>query len=57
MGENELLKKLEEKCPDKKMTCSDARTWADEQDISYEKLGALLDAAGIKVTKCALGCF
>lgn len=52
-----LLKQLLEQYPEKKITCADARAWAEKYAISYEQMGELLDEAKVKVKQCALGCF
>ncbi len=57
MNGQDVLKKLEETCPEKKITCSDARRLAGEWEIDARELGKICDQAGIKIVACELGCF
>jgi hypothetical protein len=57
LDKQELLKKLVESCPLKKIACSDARRLAEELGIEARELGELCDEAGIKIFACELGCF
>jgi len=41
----------------KTMTCAQAFALADELKVSRTAMGKALDAAGIKVKACQLGCF
>lgn len=57
MQEQDMLKKLKDKCPNQKISCSDARRLAEEWKIDTRELGRLCDEAGIKIYACELGCF
>jgi hypothetical protein len=53
----ELIKKLQEMYPDKRISCSEARKTAEELGIELSAMGQLCDEAGLKVFGCELGCF
>ncbi|HWP96788.1 MAG TPA: hypothetical protein VN426_08045 [Syntrophomonadaceae bacterium] len=57
MDKTELLRKLIESCPQKKLACSDARRLAEDLGIEARELGELCNEAGIKIFACELGCF
>ena len=52
-----LLEKLREDFPDQKITCHQARVWAEQQQLNYQEVGAMCDELSIKITRCELGCF
>lgn len=54
---NELIMKLLEKFPQKRISCSEAREMARELGIEPRELGELCDEAGLKIYGCELGCF
>ncbi|HHV15745.1 MAG TPA: hypothetical protein GXX58_04125 [Gelria sp.] len=53
----ELVTKLQELYPEGRISCPDARKFAEELDIALGDMGELCDLAGIKIVACALGCF
>ncbi len=53
----ELQDKLSQIVPDGKITCAQAHRFANDQSIELEKMKLLLDACGIKLKECQLGCF
>jgi len=55
--QKDLIVKLQEKCPSGKISCSEAREFADKMDIALKDMGKLCDQAGIKIFGCELGCF
>lgn len=57
MDTKDVLAKLIEKCPDKKISCADARQLARELQIDSREMGRLCDEAGVKIFACELGCF
>jgi hypothetical protein len=40
-----------------KISCTQAHRFAHEQAIELEKMRLLLDACGIRLKECQLGCF
>ncbi len=57
MNDEVLIVKLQEKCPGGKISCSDARAFAEELGVESWRIGELCDKAGIKIFGCELGCF
>jgi hypothetical protein len=53
----ELQEKLKQLAPDGKLSCAQAHRFAQDQSIELEKMKLLLDACGIKLKECQLGCF
>jgi hypothetical protein len=53
----ELQEKLKQLAPDGKLSCAQAHRFAHDQSIELEKMKLLLDACGIKLKECQLGCF
>ncbi len=55
---NEKLKEeMLRKAVDNRLACAAARKLAEDLGVSYNDVGALADALGIKITDCQLGCF
>jgi len=54
---SELVKKLQEMFPQRKISCTEARRVAVELDIELAEMGELCDKAGLKIYGCELGCF
>lgn len=54
---NELIERLLEKFPQKKISCTEAREFARELKIELKDVGELCDGAGVKIFGCELGCF
>ncbi|MEN6349150.1 MAG: hypothetical protein ABFD08_07115 [Syntrophomonas sp.] len=54
---DELIKKLLEKFPQKRITCTEAHETARELNIETRELGELCDEAGLRICACELGCF
>ena len=52
-----LQDKLKQFTPDGKISCAQAHRFAQEQSIELKKMKLLLDACGIKLKECQLGCF
>ena len=52
-----LQDKLKQFTPDGKISCAQAHLFAQEQSIELKKMKLLLDACGIKLKECQLGCF
>lgn len=57
MDKKDVLAKIIEKCPNKRISCVDARQLAEELDIEPRELGRICDEAGVKISACELGCF
>lgn len=57
MDKKDVLAKIIEKCPNKKISCVDARQLAEELEIEPRELGRMCDEAGVKISACELGCF
>jgi len=57
MESHEIAEKLKEACPDKRISCMDARRLAEEWKIDSRGLGEICDQVGIKIFACELGCF
>lgn len=57
MEQKDLIAKLQEKCPNGKISCTEAREMAEKMDITLKDMGKLCDQAGIKIFSCELGCF
>ena len=56
-NQDKWVQELLAKYPRKIIPCAEARAWAEEHDINYSDVGALCNAAGIKIIQCELGCF
>jgi hypothetical protein len=54
---DELIEAVESHAKEKRIACAEAWRFADERGIPRKRIKALLDAAGIKVIQCQLGCF
>ncbi len=57
MNKEELTKKLTDFCPNGKITCTQARQFAQDNQVELALIGELCDEAGIKICGCELGCF
>lgn len=57
MNQGELIKKLMEYCSSGKISCTQVRKFAQENDVELARIGELCDEAGIKICGCELGCF
>jgi hypothetical protein len=57
MDEQNILEILQEKSPNGKISCEEARKLAREIGVELSKIGELCDQAAIKICACALGCF
>ena len=53
----ELQDTLKQFTPDGKISCAQAHRFAQDQSIELKKMKLLLDACGIKLKECQLGCF
>ena len=53
----ELQDKLKQFTPDGKISCAQDHRFAQDQSIELKKMKLLLDACGIKLKECQLGCF
>lgn len=53
----ELQDQLKKLVPDGKMTCVHAHRFAHDQSIELGNMKRLLDACGIRLKECQLGCF
>ena len=53
----ELQEKLRNLVSDGKLSCARAHSFAQDQSIELKKMKLLLDACGIKLKECQLGCF
>ncbi len=55
---NEALKKaLNERAPDGRISCQEARQVAEDMDLEYSEVGQACNDLGIKIHACQLGCF
>ena len=54
---DELIEKIKAVSKDAKITCAAAQQFARENGISMSKMKPFLDALGLKVKSCQLGCF
>ncbi|MDD3269238.1 MAG: hypothetical protein PHX14_07945 [Syntrophomonadaceae bacterium] len=54
---NELIEKLLEKFPQKKISCTEAHEFARELEVELKEIGEICDEAGFKIYGCELGCF
>lgn len=57
MNQDELIKKLKEAFPAGKVSCVDAREFADKLGMDPQEIGKACNASGIKIFGCELGCF
>ncbi len=48
---------LKERSIDRRISCADARSIAEELDVPYSEVGSVADELKIKFKKCDLGCF
>ncbi|MDD2619435.1 MAG: hypothetical protein PHC92_02010 [Syntrophomonadaceae bacterium] len=53
----ELIEKLLEKYPQKRISCTEAREFSRDLKIELKEIGELCDEAGVKIYACELGCF
>ena len=53
----ELQEQLRQCAPDGKLSCTRAHRFAHDHSIELIKMKLLLDACGIKLKECQLGCF
>jgi len=53
----ELIAKLLELYPGKKISCTQARKFAEDYNVQLVEMGDLCDEAGLKIYACELGCF
>jgi hypothetical protein len=53
----ELQEKLRQIASDGKISCAQAHLFARDQSIELKKIKPLLDACGVKLKECQLGCF
>ena len=53
----DMEKALLRRVKDGKISCRNAQAIAKETGTPPAKVGAALDALGIRITKCQLGCF
>ena len=54
---DELIGKIRAAAQDAKITCAAAQQFARENGIDMNKMKPFLDALGLKVKSCQLGCF
>jgi IS30 family transposase len=57
MNQEELINKLTEYCGGEKISCTQARKFAQENGVELARMGEICDEAGIKIYGCELGCF
>lgn len=57
MEREQLIKKLSDLYPNGKISCTQARKFAQEHQVELAKMGELCNEAGIKICSCQLGCF
>ena len=57
MEDKELIKILQEKAPERKMSCAEARALAEKLGIHPSEIGKACNEAKIKIFACELGCF
>lgn len=57
MEKDEFKAKLLELFPQKRISCAEAQKLAREWGIELGVMGQMLNEAGIKLTRCQLGCF
>ena len=53
----ELLDKVRKLVSNGKLSCAQAHRFAQDHSIELKKMKLLLDACGIKLKECQLGCF
>ena len=56
-GRERLINQIEETVTDNRISCKKALEIADENGISRNKMGELLNELKIKIRQCQLGCF
>lgn len=52
-----LLKELEKRAVEGKISCAQARKLAEDLNIPYENIAKAADEKEIKIHQCQLGCF
>lgn len=57
MEREQLIKKLSDLYPNGKISCTQARKFAQKHQVELAKMGELCNEAGIKICSCQLGCF
>jgi hypothetical protein len=57
MDKEVITKKVKSKTKDGKIACKQALKIAEEEGVSSNDLGVLLNELKIKVANCQLGCF
>jgi hypothetical protein len=57
MDKQAIINKVNNHTKDGKISCNQAQKIAEEDDIPYKNMGALLNEPKIKITSCQLGCF
>lgn len=53
----EIITKMKELFPGGRISCTEARAFAQEWGIELREIGELCDDAGLKICGCELGCF
>jgi hypothetical protein len=54
---DELIAKIKGVARDGKITCAAAQQFARDNGIAMNKMKSFMDAMGLKVQSCQLGCF
>lgn len=57
MVEEHVVKKLNEKSVEGRISCSEARKIAEELKVPYNVIGKAANKSKIKIVRCELGCF
>ncbi|MHB8110788.1 MAG: hypothetical protein ACYDHW_12245 [Syntrophorhabdaceae bacterium] len=52
-----ISEKIKPHVTDGKISCQQARKFAEDENIPYQELGDLLNELKIKIAGCQLGCF
>lgn len=57
MDKKKISEKIKIHVKDGKISCQQARKFAEDEGIPYQEVGELLNELEIKIANCQLGCF
>ncbi len=57
MDRLKTIEKIKTQAKDGKISCKEAQDLADDEGVSYQDMGDLLNELKIKIRTCQLGCF
>lgn len=57
MDKRDISEKIKNHVKEGKISCQQARKFAEDEGIPYNEMGDLLNELEIKIANCQLGCF